>query len=60
MKGVRARLYYDAGLDTVEKITYMDPDELRERMLTYGEETGLVGVPTLPVEANYSVEKARE
>ena len=60
MKGVRARLYYDAGLDTVEKITDMDPEELRERMLTYGEETGLVGVPSLPVEANYSVEKARE
>ena len=60
MKGVRARLYYDAGLDTVEKIAAMEPDELRERIITYVEETGFKRLPTLPAEAKYTVEKARE
>jgi hypothetical protein len=60
VKGVRARLYYDAGLDTVEKIAAMELDELRERIITYVEETGFEGVPKLPTEAKYTVEKARE
>jgi len=60
VKGVRARLYYDAGLDTVEKIAAMEPDELRERIITYVEETGFKRLPTLPAEAKYTVEKARE
>lgn len=60
VKGIRARLYYDAGLDTVEKIAAMEPGQLRERIITYVEESGFKGVPTLPAEAKYTVEKARE
>lgn len=60
MKGIRARLYYDAGIDTVEKIAAMEPEELHERVITYVEESDFEGVPTLPAEAKYTVEKARE
>lgn len=59
VKGIRARLYYDAGIDTVEKIAAMEPEELHERVITYVEESDFEGVPTLPAEAKYTVEKAR-
>lgn len=60
VKGIRARLYYDAGIDSVEKIAAMEPEELRERVVNYVEESDFEGIPTLPAEAKYSVEKARE
>ena len=59
VKGIRARLYYDAGIDTVEKIAAMEPEELHERVIIYVEESDFEGVPTLPAEAKYTVEKAR-
>lgn len=58
MKGVRAGLYYDAGLDTVEKIAAMEPEKLRERIITNVEESGFDWVPALPAEEKYTVEKA--
>ena len=59
VKGIRARLYYDAGIDTVEKIAAMEPEELHERVIIYVEESDFQGVPTLPAEAKYPAEKAR-
>ena len=38
----------------------MEPDELRERIVAYVEESDFEGVPTLPAEAKYTVENARE
>jgi len=43
VKGVRARLYYDAGLDTVEKISAMEPDKLRERIILMSKKQVLRG-----------------
>jgi replicative superfamily II helicase len=60
IKGVRARLYYDAGLDSVEKIAALEPEELREKIVAFVAESDFDGVPTLPAEARYTVEKARE
>jgi hypothetical protein len=60
VKGVRAGLYYDAGLDSVEIIAAMEPEKLRERIITNVEETGFEWVPTLPAEIKYTVERARE
>jgi hypothetical protein len=60
VKNIRARLYYDAGIDTVEKIAALEPEELREKVVAYVDESGFEGIPTLPSEAKYTVEKARE
>ena len=60
VKGIRARLYYDAGIDSVEKIAAMEPEELRERVVNYVKESDFEGIPTLSAEAKYTVEKARE
>jgi len=59
VKGIRARLYYDAGIDTLEKIAALEPEELRTQVDEYVSISGFGGVPTLPAEAIYTVEKAR-
>lgn len=59
MKGTRARLYYEAGFDSVEKIANLEPEDLRDQVVEYVKESGFDGVPTLPAEAVYTVEKAR-
>jgi predicted flap endonuclease-1-like 5' DNA nuclease len=60
VKTIRARLYYDAGVDTVEKIAAMEPEELRTKIVEYVAEPGFDGIPTLPAEAKYTVDKARK
>ncbi len=60
VKGVRARLYYDAGIDTVEKIAALGPDELRAKVIQFIEESGFEGILTTPAEAKYTLEKARK
>jgi replicative superfamily II helicase len=59
VKGTRARLYYEAGIDSVKKIANLEPEDLRNRVVAYVEESDFAGVPTLPAEAVYTVEKAR-
>ena len=59
VKGIRARLYYDAGIDCVEKIANLEPDQLRKMVVAYVEESGFDGVPTLPAEAVFTVNTAR-
>jgi predicted flap endonuclease-1-like 5' DNA nuclease len=60
VKRIRARLYYDAGVDTVEKIAALEPEELRAKIVEYVAESGFDGIPTLPAEAKYTVDKARK
>jgi putative heme iron utilization protein len=60
VKGIRARLYVDAGVDTIEKMAQWDPTELTEMIREYVERTGFDGVPTLPAEARFTVKKAKE
>jgi hypothetical protein len=60
VKGIRARLYVDAGVDTIEKMAGWDPVELTEMIREFVERTGFEGVPTLPAEARFSVKKAKE
>ena len=59
VKGIRARLYYDAGIDTVKKIAALEPDELRKIVVDFVEKSGFDGLPTLPAEAKFTVEKAK-
>lgn len=60
VKGVRARLYYDAGIETVEQMAGWDADELRSMIVEFVERTGFGGVATLPAEARFTVSEARK
>jgi hypothetical protein len=58
-KGIRARLYYDAGVDTLEKMAEWDPVELRAMVISFVERTGFDGIAPLPKEAASAVATAR-
>jgi hypothetical protein len=60
VKGVRARLYYDAGIDTVEKMAQWDPVELVKMLVEFVERTGFDGIATLPAEARFTVKEAKK
>jgi hypothetical protein len=60
VKNIRARLYYDAGIDTVEKIAKWNPKELRTRLMEFVEKTGFKGIAPLPREAEHTVETAKK
>lgn len=59
VRSIRARLYVDAGIDTVAKMAEWDPGALREEIVAFVERTGFEGVPTLPAEARAGVAQAR-
>ena len=59
VKGIRARLYYDAGIETVEQLAKMEPGELRAAAVEFVERTGFDGVATLPAEARFTVSEAQ-
>jgi predicted flap endonuclease-1-like 5' DNA nuclease len=60
IKSIRARLYHDAGVDTIDKMAGWDPLELRAMLLQFVEETGFDGIAPLPKEAAFSVARAKE
>jgi hypothetical protein len=60
VKGIRARLYLDAGVDTPEKIAGYDAEEFRALIVGFVARTGFEGVATLPAEARFTVEYARK
>jgi hypothetical protein len=59
VRRIRARLYVDAGIDTVAKMAEWEPEALREVIVEFVEHTGFEGVPTLPAEARATVAEAR-
>lgn len=58
-KRVRARLFHNAGLDTLDKIAAMEPEEVRTILIEYIDRTGFPGIPSTPKEAAHSVMLAR-
>lgn len=60
IKTVRARLYLEAGLDTIDKIAALTPEAFRQRVVEFVERTGFEGIATLPREAENTVRRARE
>lgn len=60
VKGIRARLYFDAGVDSIEKLAQWKPVAFREMIVEFVERTNFDGTPTLPAEARYSIKKAKE
>jgi hypothetical protein len=59
-RAVRARLYYDAGIDTLAKIARFEPETFRETLLAFVERTGFEGIAPLPKEARNAVSEARK
>jgi predicted flap endonuclease-1-like 5' DNA nuclease len=59
LKAIRARLYYDAGVDTLEKLARWDPEELCGILAGFVEETGFDGIAPLPKEAASAVATAK-
>lgn len=58
VKSIRARLYYDAGVDTIDKLASWEPEELREMLVNFVKKTGFDGIAPLPKEARSAVENA--
>lgn len=60
VKGIRARLYFNTGIDTVEKIAEQNPDTLLVSMREFVEETGFEGIAPLPKEIEASISTAKK
>jgi hypothetical protein len=60
VKGIRARLYYDAGVDSVEKMAGWEPEPLRLMVTDYVEKTGFDGTPPLPKEVSSTIANAKK
>lgn len=60
VKGIRARLYYDAGIDCVEKMASWEPEALRLMVSKFVEQTDFDGIPPLPKEVRSTVENAQK
>jgi hypothetical protein len=58
IKGTRVRLLYEAGVDTVEKVSQYDPKGLRERIVTVNEERQILKRHPTLVETKYWVTQA--
>jgi len=60
VKGIRARLYYDAGIDSIEKMANWEPEALRVIVTKYVEQTGFDGKPPLPKEVSSTIANAQK
>ena len=59
LKGIRARLYHDAGADTLEKIARYEPEELRVMLADFVKRAKFRGIAPLPKEVRYTVARAK-
>jgi len=55
----RARLFYDAGLDTLDKIAEWDSEEMRQMLIEFVDRTGFDGSASTPSEAAFTVQLAK-
>ena len=60
VKGIRARLYYNAGVDSVAKMAAWEPGDLRRMVTAYVEQTGFDGLPPLPKEVSSTIANAQK
>lgn len=58
-KKVRARLYHDAGLDTIDKMAACDSEKIRKILTDFIKKTGFKGIPPTPGEAQHTVSMAK-
>jgi hypothetical protein len=59
IKGTRARLYHDAGIDTLNKLAEADAKSLRSDLIEFIDKTKFDGIAPLPKEIEYSIKKAQ-
>jgi hypothetical protein len=59
VKSIRARLYYDAGVDTLDKMAKWNPDKLRTMLVDFVQKTGFDGIAPLPKEAEFTIKEAK-
>lgn len=59
VKAIRARLYYDAGVDTIERMARWEPAELRAMLIGFVEQTSSDGIAPLPKETASAVQTAK-
>jgi hypothetical protein len=59
-RAVRARLYYDADMDTPAKVTAYEPEAFRATLVAFVERTGFDGIAPLPREVRHAVSEARK
>lgn len=60
VKGIRARLYYAAGVDTVEKLAAWEPESLLGMLTEFVECTGFNGIAPLPKEVSSTIANAQK
>jgi hypothetical protein len=60
MKGIRARLYNDAGVDTLEKLADWEPQALQVMLVDFVERTDFDGIAPQSAEVLYSVTTAQK
>ena len=60
LKSIRSRLYYESGVDTVEKLAGWEHDALLEMLADYVEKSGFDGLAPLPKEVQHAVGTARK
>jgi predicted flap endonuclease-1-like 5' DNA nuclease len=59
VKGIRARLYYDAGIDTLDKMAAADPEDLLKVTQEFVSRTRFEGIPPLLKEVTSTIENAK-
>jgi len=59
-KAIRARLYYDAGFDKLEKLRKSTPEEVLRITREFVEKTGFDGIAPLPKEARGAITTAKK
>jgi Domain of unknown function (DUF4332) len=60
VKGIRARLYYAAGVDTVEKMAAWEPEALLAMTTEFVKATGFAGIAPLPKEVSSTINNAKK
>lgn len=60
LKGIRARLYVDAGVDTIDKLASWEPEALRSMLVEFVRRTRFEGIAPLPKEVQNAVTTARK
>jgi hypothetical protein len=59
LKNIRAPLYYNAGFTTLDEIAQWEPEDLRQKIVEFIEETDFDGSPPQPKEVANTVEMAK-
>lgn len=60
VKGIRARLYHDAGIDSIEKLSKMKSEYVLKITREFVERTRFEGIAPLPKEVKSSISRAKK